>query len=654
MTIRNLNRALSTATLSLLLAACASNDLPETTGHLPRLPSATLSASMLPVSAEQAILISSEGDATQKYWLSTGPDNGIQLQDSRFTLLDKKDIQAEFIDQRRDQQGTLFVSIDKENNRPVSYRIKNQHITDLAFGQALTYPIEGICLYQPVGSPLQLFVLDEQQIAHQLLIKSDGNVLTQQEIRRFPLPPNSEYCVVDDVSEQLFVSEENVGVWAYSARAESEVSRQAVDLVQPWGQLHSNGGPLAISQGQLFIAELGGNILHHYPLLQSGSEQATGSGRAVILGQALASDNLRTGINSDGTTRLIILDDDSGQLFSSSIHLPQQARQQESIRNIAAQAETTPVRKTGDAADDPAIWVNTHTAENSRILGTNKKFGLYVYDLNGQELQELQAGRVNNVDVRQGFTFKNQPADIAAASQRDRQAIALFHIDPLSGHVSATTEITTTLDNVYGLCMYKNQKEQFFVFINDEDGRFEQYEITDSATGWNGNKVREFRVNSQPEGCAADDIKQQLFLGEEDVAIWTIGAEADAGTTLTQVAAASDILVADIEGMDIYRSGKEAYLVVSSQGNDSYLLYQAEAPYEYIGRFRVGINAENGIDGASETDGLTVTSANLGAQYPQGMLVVQDGRNFLPEENQNFKYVNWQDIQTLIQPVLKP
>ncbi len=654
MTIRNLNRALSTATLSLLLAACASNDLSENTGHQPRLPSATLAASLLPVSAEQAILISSAGDTTQKFWLSTGADNGIQLQDSHFTLFDKKDIQAEFIDQRRDQQGMLFVSIDKENNRPVSYRINNQRITDLAFGQALTYPIEGICLYQPAGSPLQLFVLDEQQMAHQLLIKSDGKVLIQQEIRRFPLPPNSEYCVADDVSGQLFVSEENVGVWAYNARAESEVSRQAVDLVQPWGQLHSNSGPLAISQGQLFIAELGHNILHHYPLPQAGSTQATGAGRAVTLDHSLAADSLRTAINSDGTTRLIILDDNSSQLFSSNIHLPQQARNQENIPEIAAHTETTPVRKTGDAADDPAIWVNTHTPENSRILGTNKKFGLYVYDLNGQELQELQAGRVNNVDVRQGFTFQNQPADIAAASQRDRQAIALFHIDPLSGHVSATTEIITTLDNVYGLCMYKNLKEQFFVFINDEDGRFEQYEITDSANGWSGNKVREFRVNSQPEGCAADDTKQQLFLGEEDVAIWTIGAEANAGDRLTQVAAASDILVADIEGMDIYRNEKEAYLVVSSQGNDSYVLYQAEAPYEYIGRFRVGINAEKGIDGASETDGLTVTAANLGAEYPQGMLVVQDGRNFLPEENQNFKYVNWQDIQTLIQPVLKP
>ncbi|MCD8523267.1 MAG: phytase [Saccharospirillaceae bacterium] len=648
MTKQTMNSTLSAATLSLLLTACSGQDIPDHTGQQQRQPSATLTASPLSVGGEQALL--PDGDNTV---LSAGPDSGIQLHrqeaDGRLTLLDKKDIPAEFIDQRRDQLGTLFVSIDQENNRPVSYRIHNQRITDLAFGQPLTYPIEGICLYQPAGSPLQLFVLDEQQMAHQLLIKSNGSELTQQEIRRFPLPPNSEYCVVDDISEQLFVSEENVGVWAYNARAESEVSRQVVDLVQPWGQLHHNSGPLAISQGQLFIAELGSNILHHYPLPQAGSSQTTGAGRAVILDQSLAADSLRTAINGDGTTRLIILDDDSSQLFSSNIQLPQQARKQDGIPNIAARAETIPVRKTGDAADDPAIWVNTHTAENSRILGTNKKFGLYVYDLQGQELQELQAGRVNNVDIRQGFTFKNQPADIAAASQRDRQAIALFHIDPMSGHVSATTEISTTLDNVYGLCMYKNRKEQIFVFINDEDGRFEQYEITDSANGWRGKKVREFRVNSQPEGCAADDIKHQLFLGEENVAIWTIGAEADAGTTLTQLAAASDMLVADIEGMDIYRNEKEAYLVVSSQGNDSYVLYQAEAPYDYIGRFRVGINAEKGIDGASETDGLTVTSANLGADYPQGMLVVQDGRNFLPEENQNFKYVNWQDIQALMQ-----
>lgn len=47
------------------------------------------------------------------------------------------------------------------------------------------------------------------------------------------------------------------------------------------------------------------------------------------------------------------------------------------------------------------------------------------------------------------------------------------------------------------------------------------------------------------------------------------------------------------------------------------------------------------MDGASETDGLEVSSANLGGLYEDGILIVQDGRNVLPAENQNFKRVPW-------------
>ena len=51
-----------------------------------------------------------------------------------------------------------------------------------------------------------------------------------------------------------------------------------------------------------------------------------------------------------------------------------------------------------------------------------------------------------------------------------------------------------------------------------------------------------------------------------------------------------------------------------------------------------------GIDGASETDGLEVSSANLGGRFARGMLVVQDGYKRLPDGAQNFKYVAWEDI----------
>ena len=105
------------------------------------------------------------------------------------------------------------------------------------------------------------------------------------------------------------------------------------------------------------------------------------------------------------------------------------------------------------------------------------------------------------------------------------------------------------------------------------------------------------------------------------------------------------MLKADIEGMEVYQTDNKSILVVSSQGNDSYVLFEANAPYTYLGRFRVDLNAQLGIDGASETDGLSVTSANLGPDYPKGMLVVQDGRNLLPMETQNFKLVSWETIE---------
>lgn len=623
---------------TLLLSACGqiTNNTTVADKNAPAPENVTIAAKEMAVSGEQAVMVSANR------WLGVHPDSGMQLRVNG-NISDSKNIPAEFIDQRTDEQGVLYVSLDSQQNRLMSYRIQAEQISDLRFGPVLPYPLEGLCLYQPADNELNVFMLDENQMAHQLLISLTEAGLQQQEIRQFPLPPGSEYCIVDDATDQLFVSEENIGVWAYNARAESEVVRSVVDLVRPYGQLSDNAGPLAISQGRLLIAESGTAVVRSYVINQQGVSAA----EHWQLDQPIAADSL-TASQHNGRTTLALLDDESGALYQAVLTLPARETQPARIPQLAASAETTPVRKSGDAADDPAIWVNKQQPEQSRVLGTNKKYGLYVYDMQGNELQELKAGRVNNVDVRQGFSWQGQAADIAAASQRDRHAIALFHIDPASGQVSAAGEITTTLDDVYGMCMYRNNAGEFFVFINDEDGRFEQYAITDSQHGWQGRKVREFAVGSQPEGCAADDSAQRLFIGEEDVAVWTLGAEPGDSTGLTQVAAASETLVADIEGMDIYRTANEAYLIVSSQGNDSYVLYEAEAPYRYLGRFRIGINAAAGIDGASETDGLTVTSAALGAEYPQGMLVVQDGRNMLPDEKQNFKYVSWSEVKRLL------
>jgi Phytase. len=43
----------------------------------------------------------------------------------------------------------------------------------------------------------------------------------------------------------------------------------------------------------------------------------------------------------------------------------------------------------------------------------------------------------------------------------------------------------------------------------------------------------------------------------------------------------------DIEGLALYQTDKDNYLVISSQGNDSYVVVDAEPPFALRGAFRV-------------------------------------------------------------------
>ena len=61
----------------------------------------------------------------------------------------------------------------------------------------------------------------------------------------------------------------------------------------------------------------------------------------------------------------------------------------------------------------------------------------------------------------------------------------------------------------------------------------------------------------------------------------------------------------------------------------------------YLGSFRISDHPDLTIDGSEETDGLAVSSVNFGGAFSEGMLVVQDGYNKRPRENQNFKLVPW-------------
>jgi 3-phytase len=307
-------------------------------------------------------------------------------------------------------------------------------------------------------------------------------------------------------------------------------------------------------------------------------------------------------------------------------------------------AQTASVSRSGDAADDPAIWVHPEDATKSRVFATNKKQGLLAYDLQGTQKQLIEAGRLNNVDVRQKLDIGGAKNDLAVATQRDENALAVFAIDA-QGNARDVARIPTGLAEIYGTCLYRTPQGGLEVFANDKDGRFEHYRIVHTDKGgtysYSGELLRGFRVASQPEGCVVDDRNGRLFIGEEKRGIWTLSA-ADAKPRL--ILETGKLLVADVEGLALYHGKNASYLVASSQGNSSYVVLDALPPHKVRGAFRIGINAAAGIDGVSDTDGLETSAVNFGEPYSEGMLVVQDGYKRLPDGAQNFKYVPWSAI----------
>jgi len=67
-----------------------------------------------------------------------------------------------------------------------------------------------------------------------------------------------------------------------------------------------------------------------------------------------------------------------------------------------------------------------------------------------------------------------------------------------------------------------------------------------------------------------------------------------------------------------------------------------------VGMISIGANYDKGIDGVSETDGLETSNVNLGGPFNGGLLVVQDGRNVMPSQRQNFKFVAGDDLADAI------
>lgn len=299
--------------------------------------------------------------------------------------------------------------------------------------------------------------------------------------------------------------------------------------------------------------------------------------------------------------------------------------------DVTATVETAPVSHGGDAADDPAIWVHPGDPAKSVVVGTDKKGALEVYDLKGARIQRIDGDHGNNVDVRGNVVVS---ADDEAAGGDG--ALHVYRVDPATRRLKHLKDVPTEV-TAHGVCLYTSpQSGKLYAYPNSTSGRVEQWELAVSGDTVTATSVRLFDAGSAVEGCYADESTGKLYLGEEDVGVWVYGAEPGAGTTRTKLdsTGSGGHLTADTEG--IAAAGNR--LFVSSQGSNDFTVYDRRSG-AYLGRF--GVASGSAADDCEDTDGIDATATALGAAFPKGVFICQDGSNGAPGSsgNQNFKYV---------------
>lgn len=317
--------------------------------------------------------------------------------------------------------------------------------------------------------------------------------------------------------------------------------------------------------------------------------------------------------------------------------------------DVPACVQTDPVRSDGDAADDAAIWVNRAEPAASVVIGTDKRAGLHVYDLAGRELQFLPLGETNNVDLRQDFPFPAGPAPIIATTNKTRGSVTLLRFDPETRRIvpDPVAEIPHA-PKTYGVCLYRAGDGAVHVGATVDGGPFSQWRLHVMPSGAiRAELVRKLAFDTSAEGCVFDDQLGRLYVAEEEKGIRRFPADPAHGNKGGLIDRVNSLrgFPADVEGIDLYaRDDGSGYLVASNQGNSTFRVYQRGGDNAYLGRFRAVGCSDGSTGDVTGTDGIATVSARLGANWPQGLLVVQDHRAKGREGRQNFRYVSWSEI----------
>jgi myo-inositol-hexaphosphate 3-phosphohydrolase len=203
--------------------------------------------------------------------------------------------------------------------------------------------------------------------------------------------------------------------------------------------------------------------------------------------------------------------------------------------------------------------------------------------------------------------------------------------------------------SVYGVCAGIHPEFGNIAFITEDEGSKVQMWAFNFVES-NFTLLKEFNISdaTQSEGCVYDDENLTLFISEEQdrgiLRAYKINKKLEFNNPII-IDTRQGNIVGDPEGITILKtSDKDGYVILSSQGNSKFNVYKRTSPHNFIKSF--SIKGSGLVDEVNDTDGLDITNINLGASFPAGILVVQDGRNEDTSSNntQNFKYISTKDV----------
>ena len=322
--------------------------------------------------------------------------------------------------------------------------------------------------------------------------------------------------------------------------------------------------------------------------------------------------------------------------------------QSEEPEKISPVVSTTPTEERD--ADDPAIWVDSGNPARSLIIGTDKDYGIEVWNLSGELIQKLPQGtKINNVDLRYDFKLDGKNVDIVVANLRKEGKLAVFIVNPkytkddalrqIAGKDSAGNDISK---DSYGLGLYRRPADgSIYVFDigKKKRSKLRQYLIEDDGSG-NGVKVTHVRdlnySGGTAEGMVADDELGFLYVEEEDKCTHKYYADPDKSSNEVSSFAYDDGIEGDREGIAIYKcKDGTGYIILSSQGNSTIKIYERQGNNRFIKTLNP-VNDE-GYD-EMDTDGVDVASVSIPPLFPYGFLVLHGS------PNSRFHIYDWRDV----------